>query len=116
MPDPRPAQATLFGAPEPAKVDRGAYRSPRPSGYAAEPGTGPAGETCGTCGHCRWRELVRRRPGARPRRFYKCAAATPSWTNDRSSDVLLTSPACRHHEHGAPQPTHVHRVRTTWND
>lgn len=92
--DDRPQQPNLFGGIDPAPMC-GPMRSPRADGYAAEPGTGPAGETCGSCAHCRGRHFTRCRPGARPRKFYKCAANMTEWTNSRDSDVLVHSPACR---------------------
>ena len=60
----------LFG--EPITIERAQSRSLRggrrytANGYAAQPGTGPAGETCRSCTHCvakGWSERV----------FYKCA-------------------------------------------
>lgn len=52
-------------------------------GYAASPGTGPAGETCGSCAHC-----VRRK------RYYKCGLNQASWTASRATDILKHAPAC----------------------
>ena len=59
----------------------------KPKGYAARPGTGPAGETCGTC---------ERR--VRFGRFSKCRLIKVLWTHSRRTDVLVRSPACRHWE------------------
>lgn len=53
-------------------------------GYAALPGTGPAGETCGSCQH-----MV-----GRGGRFRKCALIEPKWTHSPRTDVLARSPAC----------------------
>jgi hypothetical protein len=92
--DTRPKQPNLFGGVDPAAV-RGALRSPPAAGYPAAPGTGPEGETCGSCSHCRMRLFTRQRPGARPRKFYKCGANRWAWTHGRESDVLVHSPACR---------------------
>lgn len=72
--------------------------SPKPNGYAAAPGTGPSGESCGTCMHCRQRT-------ARGKHFYKCARMAAAWGRDRASDIVLKSPACRHFEAGTPQTT-----------
>lgn len=55
-------------------------------GYAAAPGTGPAGETCGTCHH-RYR-----RSGAR-RNFHKCSLVRE--TRGKGTDILYRSPACK---------------------
>lgn len=63
--------------------------TPAPKGYAAQPGTGPAGETCGSCfysigtGH---------NP---PRTYYKCELLRPYWTCGYGTDILLRAPACR---------------------
>ena len=56
-------------------------------GYAAMPGTGPKGETCGSCDH-----LVRKRL-ARVHR--KCGLMERHWTGGEGTDVLTTAPACR---------------------
>lgn len=83
---PRPADATtpdLFGR-EPDKPRGKHYVEPR--GYAAPPGTGPAGETCGTCQHAR--RIVMGKT------FHKCALAKAKWTHGRKTDVLAGSPAC----------------------
>lgn len=55
----------------------------QPKGYAAMPGTGPAGESCGTCKNReRWR------------RYSKCKLVRGRWTHGRGSDVLAGAPAC----------------------
>lgn len=54
-----------------------------PRGYAATPGTGPKGETCGSCKHIT--------PG---RRWHKCELARHKWTGSRGTDVLVRAPAC----------------------
>jgi len=56
----------------------------QPRGYYQPPGTGPAGETCGTCKHI-----------ARGRRWAKCALSRGKWTSSRGTDILVKSPACR---------------------
>ena len=95
-----PRQHGLFGGAVPAR----AYTDTTPpAGYVAPPGTGPAGETCGSCAHCRYRK------NRRGRHFYKCALAVAAWTGGRGSDVLLKSPACRRWQAGTPSPT------TIWN-
>lgn len=60
-----------------------------PKGHAAPPGSGPAGETCGTCKH---RVTVKLRSG---RTFPKCGQARHKWTHGRGSDIRVRSPACR---------------------
>lgn len=54
------------------------------SGYAGHPGSGPDGETCGSCGCCQEQSGV-------ANRYYKCA-----WTSTRSeaTDLRLKTPAC----------------------
>lgn len=56
-----------------------------PRGYAAPPGTGPPGETCGSCEHL-----------ARVRRFTKCDLR--AWTHTRRTDVLVRAAACQRWE------------------
>lgn len=79
--DPRDAeQLRIDGTPEaPAKYWEG--------GYAKSPGTGPAGETCGTCASLRVKVS---RSG---RRFFKCAHVAP--TSGRGTDIRKSAPACR---------------------
>lgn len=58
-----------------------------PRGYAFSPGTGPAGETCGTCRfYCSMN---------RGKRFAKCEKARSSWTHSRRTDVLSRAAACK---------------------
>jgi hypothetical protein len=57
-----------------------------PRGYAAIPGTGPAGETCGSCAH-----MVRRRLGGV---YRKCGLMRAQWTGGAKTDIKATSPAC----------------------
>lgn len=57
------------------------------NGYAAAPGTGPAGETCKTCDH-----LVKK---VLSRPYNKCALMSAHWTGSYGTDVLARAPACR---------------------
>ena len=57
-----------------------------PKSYAALPGTGPAGETCSSCGH-----LARRQSA---RTYLKCGLMQRSWTRGAASDVRARAPAC----------------------
>jgi hypothetical protein len=57
-----------------------------PKGYAALPGSGPAGETCGSC-----ENLVRRRMA---RTYLKCGLRERGWTGGTASDVRAGAPAC----------------------
>lgn len=74
-------QLDLFEDPSPTR------RPQRRGGYAATPGTGPAGRTCGDCA-C-YRSVL---SGAR--KYRKCALCEPNWTRGPGSDILKRSPAC----------------------
>lgn len=58
-----------------------------PKGHAANPGSGPKGETCGTCQH---RTHVR--GGAKE--YQKCELCRKSWTHGPGSDIRAKDPAC----------------------
>jgi hypothetical protein len=78
----------LLGDPLPPMTpEKGRRKDPVPWGYFAPPGTGPAGETCGSCEHSGRRGNV---AGT----YYKCALSRARWTGGRKSDILLRSPAC----------------------
>lgn len=62
-------------------------KDPTPAGYAATPGGGPDGETCGSCRH-----LTRTEGTAKA--YLKCGLNAARWTGGRKSDVLARSPAC----------------------
>lgn len=55
------------------------------NGYAAPPGSGPQGERCGTCRHCKIMPMTQRR-------YYKCEIGTV--TRGAATDIRLKSPAC----------------------
>ncbi len=63
-------------------------KTPAPKGYAAQPGSGPAGETCGSCFHA---IATGDNP---PRTYYKCQLLRPYWTGGYGTDILLKAPAC----------------------
>jgi hypothetical protein len=63
-------------------------KDPRPKGYAGIPGTGPAGQTCGSCEH------VARLGTGTAKTYIKCKLMERLWTHGRGSDVLARSPAC----------------------
>ena len=79
----------LFGVtlPEPSKAKR---KPTQKRGYAAPPGTGPEGETCGTCAH----KTTRQWAGS----YQKCALMQAHWTRGPGSDILVRSPACKRWE------------------
>jgi hypothetical protein len=54
------------------------------NGYADHPGTGPEGETCGTCAH---RVRVRK-----AKTYQKCDLV--NWTNGKATDIKVATPAC----------------------
>lgn len=59
----------------------------QPRGYFYHPGTGPEGETCGTCKHI-----------VGFRRWNKCNLNRARWTGGRGSDILVRAAACRYWE------------------
>lgn len=82
----------LFGAPvvrEGAMTDIERKRARRrlaeqPKGYAARPGSGPAGETCGSCKHhytAQWSKT-----------YHKCDLIKA--TRGPGSDIRVRAPAC----------------------
>lgn len=60
-------------------------KTTRPNGYAAQPGSGPSGETCKTCEH--YARMVHVR-------YRKCLLVRDNWTRGPGTDVLAKSPAC----------------------
>ncbi len=93
----------LFGNPQPLIPDgpamtpaerrKATRKEPTPRGYAATPGTGPAGETCGSCAH---EAIV-----VHAKNYHKCDASQTKWTGGRATDILVRSPACAKWE---PEP------------
>lgn len=67
-------------------------------GYAALPGSGPAGETCGSCAH-----VVRRRLA---RTYLKCGLMRRGWTGGTASDVRKSAPACSRWAKADPEVRH----------
>lgn len=61
-------------------------RGPEPRGHAAVPGTGPAGETCGTC-----RNLFRKEMS---KTYIKCSLMRSYWTGGRATDIRAKDKAC----------------------
>lgn len=56
-------------------------------GWADKPGSGPEGETCGSCTYC---EAFHYR-----KRYYKCAAREGDhWKGGRATDIRPLDPAC----------------------
>lgn len=77
-------------AKQPHKGTHKKRRSPIPRGYYYSPGTGPAGETCGSCKH-----IVRKQLG---KVYLKCELNRARWTGGGGSDIRSRSPACKYWE------------------
>ncbi len=60
-------------------------------GHAAPPGTGPEGETCGSCAH-----LVRIGQGRRA--YFKCELMRHIWTGGYGTDIRCMDLACQRWE------------------
>lgn len=58
-------------------------------GYAANPGTGPEGETCKTCAY-----KVSGSNAGGSKHFLKCDLRRATWTHGEGTDILARSPAC----------------------
>ena len=56
------------------------------NGYAADPGTGPAGETCGSCRHIGRIRLSKT--------YTKCNLGRANWTHGAGTDIRHKDPAC----------------------
>lgn len=83
----------LFGetVPEPEAMIRGTKpkRKPtQPRGYVMPPGSGPAGERCGTCLH------IARISTRADNTYLKCGLNRPNWTSGPGSDIRAKAPAC----------------------
>lgn len=89
----RPGRATTGRARITAKGKK-VYDIPR--GFAARPGTGPAGETCGSCAH--------RCTISHGKNYQKCGLIRHRWTGGPATDIRLKSPACMHWEKIPAQP------------
>jgi hypothetical protein len=59
------------------------------NGYAAQPGTGPQGETCKTCKH-----KLSMESNSGSKRFIKCELRRATWTHGEGTDIRASSPAC----------------------
>lgn len=89
-------QTDLFGAAITAQSALAKPKKPKKTGHAAPPGSGPAGETCGSCAH---RVRARIRSG---RVFQKCGLMRHAWTHGPGSDIKAGSPACSRWEAEKP--------------
>lgn len=82
----------LFGNPLPrrevklTKTGKPKRKSAKPQGHAWAPGTGPVGETCGSCKH-----MVRRH---KARTYIKCGLVKERWTQGSGTDIRARDAAC----------------------
>lgn len=77
----------IFGEPLVVRISEAKRKPTEPKGYAAVPGTGPAGETCRSCRHkvaSNWTA----------KRYLKCALMQAHWTGGPGTDIRAGSPAC----------------------
>ena len=82
---PAGGQMMLMVLPEASK--RPIIAVKRKTGHAGIPGTGPAGESCGSCGN--YRSI---RGGSRT--FPKCVLMRAKWSAGPGSDIRKSDPAC----------------------
>jgi len=85
------SQSVIF--PElghPPEKQKKRTRYGKPAGYAAMPGTGPPGETCGSCRFRVYKTMAKR--------YQKCALMRRHWTGGSGTDIKARSPACREWE------------------
>lgn len=88
----------LFGldrALTPIERKRLKRREPVPRGHVFPSGTGPAGETCGSCLH-----LYRNRMS---KTYLKCGLNRSKWTGGRASDVRAKDASCKKWDPHPPQ-------------
>lgn len=71
---------TLFGSwPERPRTTK--------AGHAAPPGTGPEGETCGSCQHIYRRQMSKT--------YIKCGLNRARWTGGTKTDIRAGDAACK---------------------
>jgi len=76
--------------PEPAR-GYGSGTRKKKTGYAADPGTGPEGETCKSC------KFKTKKPWTEGH-YLKCLLMREHWTGGAGTDIKARSPACRYWE------------------
>ena len=64
-----------------------ARRLSKKHGHAALPGTGPKGETCGSCANLSRKQMSKA--------YLKCALMSACWTGGEYTDVRARDAACR---------------------
>jgi hypothetical protein len=85
-----------FEIPEPPRRDKRGRLPTKKRGHFAAPGTGPHGETCGSCAH-----LVRIQLASKS--VFKCERARTIWTHGPGSDIRSKDAAC-----GGWKPVEAH--------
>lgn len=75
----------LFAIPQSA-LDYAKAHPPR-KGHAGHPGSGPDGETCGSCQHY---ALSHHRGGT----YRKCGLVRANWSHGPGTDIRKRDPAC----------------------
>jgi len=75
-----------WNSPASTPAERRKRKEPKPSGHVARPGSGPAGETCGSCEHLFRNKMAKT--------YLKCELASAIWTGGRKSDVRAKDAAC----------------------
>jgi hypothetical protein len=71
-----------------------ARRLSRKKGHAMPPGTGPAGETCGSCRHLYRNDMSKT--------YLKCELMRAIWTGSYGTDVRARDAACKRWEKALP--------------
>lgn len=61
-------------------------KDPLPRGHIMSPGTGPKGETCGSCEHLFRNQMAKT--------YLKCELNRVRWTGGRATDVRAKDQAC----------------------
>lgn len=77
----------------PAEKQKTRRKSPVPRGHVMPPGTGPEGETCGTCKH-----LFRNQ---KAKTYLKCGLNAAKWTGGGATDIRARDAACSKWERAA---------------
>lgn len=62
-------------------------KRPKRTGHAWTPGTGPVGETCGSCVHYTLRRFAKA--------YRKCGLMRAQWTGGAGTDIRAGDPACK---------------------
>lgn len=74
-------------AAHPGVLEQAKAEAKRDRGHPYPPGSGPRGESCGSCGKLR-------SGGELGKRYFKCNVLRGSWTGGAGTDVRKKDPAC----------------------